>query len=174
MHRGSRIQRDNVTLRTGSIERGPELAQDVDAVAAELIELFDTGDDGTRARLGGQQSLSCGEYEQARDSNAIARQSSHGADGVLDQGYLDDDLIGEARELTSILIHVLAVDRVDRDVHRSVHNAADLGKLLSLVSLLLAKERRRGHHTIEKSIPRRPGDVIEIDACEQNLHESPR
>src|SRR4051812_26901067 len=170
----SRTHGDDVTLRARRIERLAQFPHGVDATVAYLVEVIDRGDDRTRARLRGEQRLRGVEDEQTGNANAIIRQPPHSDDSVLDERDLHDDLVRYPRELLAVLIHVLAVDRVRRDVDRRVDDAADILKLLALLALVLAKQRGSGHDTIEKTTRRCPRNIIEVGTREQDLHDSPR
>src|SRR5690348_6628584 len=174
LHRGRRSDGDDVTLRTRRIERRAELADDFDPAVAHLIEMIDGSHDARCACLRGQQRLRRVEDQKTRDPYTFAGEAADRAECVFHEWNLDDDLIRKPRELLAVSISIVAVDRVNGGEHRHGDRAADLGQQLALVSVVLAKQRRRRHHAVEEASRGAPEDVLEIGAREQNLHAPSR
>ena len=71
-----------------------------------------------RRRATGEQRLRGVEDVRADDADAVGLQAAHGAERLLDERQLHDDLVGELRELRAVTIRARCVERVDRGEDR--------------------------------------------------------
>src|SRR5919197_2341466 len=85
LHRCRRPHGNDVTLRTGRVEGGAELAENFNTAVADFIEVIDRGDDTTRTRFGGEDRLRGVEDEQARDAHPVVGEPAYGSERVLDE-----------------------------------------------------------------------------------------
>ena len=82
-----------------------------DAVAADVVEASDERAHRVRAGLRGEQRLRGGEDERRRDANAVGREARDRAQTILEHRHLDDDVVGDLRQLFSVAIDVVGRDR---------------------------------------------------------------
>ena len=130
------------------------------------LELINGHDDGNDARARRKQRLRRGEHERRRNAYTLGRQSMNGFDDVLDERNLDDDLVGELRELPRVAICLRCGERMHRDEtgpsavrQRSKRCSRSLSMSCSPI------EHVRREHAIDQAAARCPEDVIDPRGC---------
>ena len=94
------------------------------------------GHDARGAGARGEQRLRRVEHVRRRDADAVGLQPPHGAERLLDERELDDDLVGDLRELLAVAIRARWRRWSGRREDGTVHEAAQLGEVR-------ARRRRR-------------------------------
>jgi hypothetical protein len=133
IRRAARVCRDEVALGARAVEQEARLVDDDDAVLPQPVELVDGDRHGGRARLAREQRLRGVERERRRDAYALAGEAADRHHRVVHERHLDDDAVGDLRELAAVAVDVVRIHRRDARVHGQRDRPADLAEQLARV-----------------------------------------
>jgi hypothetical protein len=170
------VARDQVALDVAVVEELAHVAHRRRRLLANAsIWCSGTTTDGAR-RLGGEQRLRGAEDERGRHPHALAREPPDRGHRVVDERHLHHEVVGDARELAAVAVHVGRVDRGDAGVDRCLHHARELAQQFAVrrgVAGALGGEGGGGDdQAVGEAVVRGPAHVGDRGGSEEDLHRA--
>src|SRR5882724_11682140 len=164
----------DLALEVVVVEDGPDLAHDLHAYVADVVEPADERAHERRPRLRRQERLRRREDEGRVDRDPLRREGLDGAQTLADHRDLDDHVGGPdlALDLPALADHLIRGGRDHLGADRAGHDGADLPHHLEKVAPLLGHQGGVGGHAVQNAPRVRLPDLLDVRCVEKDLHAS--
>ena len=158
----------------GLAEQDCDVADQADAVVADIVEAADEGRDDGCAGLGAEDRLVDGEAEGLVDADAVGAEGGDGLDALDGAGDLDPGVGDPAGDVAALVDHALGVggDHLDGDgAVDQVGNLGDGGAVgLAVADAGAGGEGRVGGDAGDDAEPGAVAYLIDVGGVEKELH----
>ena len=149
---------------------GADLADQVHAVEADVVQPADERRDEGRAGLGRQQRLIGREAQRHVDHRALGGKRATGLEAGPGERHLDRDVLGDLGQRPAFLEHALGVEGCHLGTDRAVDDGANLGDDLLEVAARLGDQRGVGGDAVQQAGGRQLADFGHIRRVDKEFH----
>lgn len=147
-----------------------DVADELHAVFADIIETTDEGADEERTRLGHHHRLQGLEAKSHVGLHAFIGQSFAGLQAGKGDREFDDDVVGDFETLAGLFHHAIEINGDDLGADRAGYDLANLGEALAVIDAFLGDECGIGCYTVENAKVGGLFDLIQVGGVDIDFH----